>query len=207
MNKLEKIGYKANECSTFLSSAMKSLTRGQLDIDHLDAYFKKGPTKWVEAEILVPVPLLINVVGIQQRSINKIVEELPEIIQDNRWRFDNLLEHLIPFVCFNSTFGKEVHYSITSKGLEERSYNSIVSEKHIPIPVPDWLDINDLDIYHALSTANHKIFTKRFNPELLKNNPKYGSFYKPEQHLLVKKYVEEIRNEEPLRAQELEELL
>ena len=207
MNELEKIAYKANECSSFLHSAISSLTNHSSEIDHVDAYFERSKLEQANPDNIALVPLLVNVIDLSSKSASKVVNLLPKFINQDKWRFNNLLTHLKPFIHFGADSVDKV-YIITQNGLVQGSYNSIVSSSQTAIQIPDWLrDQNSIDLYHALSTANHKIFTKRFNPELINNNPKYGSFYRPEQPSLVRKYIDEIRSQEPLRAQELEGLL
>lgn len=207
MNELEKIAYKANECSSFLSSAISSLTNHSSGIDHVDAYFKRSTLGQANPNNMALVPLLVNVIDLSKSSISKVKKNLPKIISEDSWRFDNLLNQLKPFINFEAGSFDKV-YIVTQNGLVQDSYNSVVGSFQTAIPVPDWLrNQNSIDLYHALSTANHKIFTQRFNPDLLKDNPKYGSFYRTEQPLLVRKYIDEIRSQEPLRAQELEGLL
>ena len=209
MERIHRIAFGLDECASFITSFASGLSEGSefgVDCDHKDVYFTEDAFNRNVFDENMPIPMLINLIDLNDSERNDLITKLSEGLKTEGQKLSRYLEFAKPFLEFEH---HDKDYQVTKGGLIVARYQEIVPASLNSISLSDWAthDIGlNVEMYFALSNANHQRFTRQFRPHIFERIPEYGRLKEPEKKL-IGEFVASIKSDDPVTAMELEALI
>lgn len=205
MANLKRLIYTAEECGSFLYSAIHGLTQGRADCDGRSLYLPKD-FDWKQ-DFSTPVPFYMRFTGLSRTDKKTVVTELPNVLVEDSGRVETYTPTLTPFFELSGRF-----FVVGDCKLSEKPINQIIVPNQTVIDShPSSFSSDTIrqelnaEQYQSLVKANHQRFFRKFCPWYFEQNPDYAKLTQ-EEKLKVRRYAKSIASENSKNAEELEEL-
>ena len=200
----EKVAFYGCILKNLVHSAIQSLGNGRTELEGADICLPNGAVSTKDISLYFPVPIVLAT----NRHIGKrkkLREDLFSLLQAEEHRTSEYTKVVTPYLW--SVYGDRNAYRLDKKGFEKVDFEKVFKDSP-GVPISEWAEHNGIaiDIYLAVSSAYHQLFTRKFNPDLFRLHPDYASI-NGKRKGLVNQFIDKLKDENPRETTELEALL